>query len=61
MILRTPDGRRLHAIEGSEEALVELLRFRTGSAATGEGNDTYFDTYLTPDAKRSFNLSLAGS
>ena len=30
-------------------------------AATGEGKDTYFDTYFTPDAKRSFNLSLAGS
>ena len=59
LILGTPDGRRLHAIEGSEEALVEPLRFRIGRAATGEGKDTYFDIYLTPDAMRRFTLSRA--
>ena len=56
LIVRPPDGRRLHAITGSEETLVEPLRFRIGRAATGEGKNTYFDIYLTPYAKRRFNL-----
>ena len=54
---QAPDGRRLHAIEGSEEALAEPPRFRIGRAATGEGKNTYFGIYLTPDAKRRFKLA----
>lgn len=59
LIVKIPDGRRLHAIKGSDEALIEPLRFRVGRAVTGEGKDTYFEIDLTPDAKRRFNLSRA--
>ena len=57
LIVNIPDGRRLHAIEGSDEALIEPLRFWFGRAATGEGKDTYFEIDLTPDAKRRLKLS----
>tara|TARA_A100001388_G_scaffold151249_1_gene112461 strand:+ start:185 stop:586 length:402 start_codon:yes stop_codon:yes gene_type:complete len=59
LIVKIPDGRRLHAIEGSDEALIEPLRFRVGRAATGEGKDTYFEIDLTPAAKRRLKLSRA--
>tara|TARA_B100000676_G_scaffold308932_1_gene371059 strand:- start:2606 stop:2965 length:360 start_codon:yes stop_codon:yes gene_type:complete len=57
LIVKTPEVKRLHAITGSEEALVEPLRFRIGRDAAGKGKDIYFDIYLTPNAKRRFNLS----
>lgn len=52
-----PDGRRVRAIVGAEEVIVERVPFCIGRRALGEGMDTYRDVSLALDDTRPFNLS----